>query len=62
MPRSSAPVRKAGIAVRIVALMALLGAFAMSFAAPAGAAGTVTVNPNPVSFTTTQTDATVTVN
>lgn len=62
MPRSTARTHKAGIAVRIVALMALLGAFAASFAAPAGAAGTVTVNPNPVSFTTSQTDATVTVN
>lgn len=62
MPRSTAPTRKAGIAVRIVALMALLGAFAASFAAPAGALGSVTVNPNPVSFTTTQTEATATVN
>ena len=61
MPRSTARTHKAGIAVRVVALMALLGAFAASFAAPAGAAGTVTVNPNPVSFTTSQTDATVTV-
>jgi len=62
MPRSSAPARKSGIALRIVALMALLGAFAASFAAPAGALGSVTVNPNPVSFTTTQTEATATVN
>lgn len=62
MPRSSARTHKAGIAVRIVALMALLGAFAASFAAPAGALGTVTVNPNPVSFTTNQTEATATVN
>jgi len=62
MPRSHAPVQKAGTAVRVIALMALLGAFAASFAAPAGALGTVTVNPNPVSFTTTQTEATATVN
>jgi hypothetical protein len=62
MSRSSVPARKARIAMRIVALMALLGAFAASFAAPAGALGTVTVNPNPVSFTTTQTEATATVN
>jgi hypothetical protein len=62
MPRSTARTHKAGIAVRIVALMALLGAFAASFAAPAGALGSVTVNPNPVSFTTTQTEATATVN
>ena len=62
MPRSTARTHKAGIAVRIVALMALLGAFVASFAAPAGALGTVTVNPNPVSFTTNQTEATATVN
>jgi hypothetical protein len=62
MPRSTARTHKAGIAVRILALMALLGAFVASFAAPAGALGSVTVNPNPVSFTTTQTEATATVN
>ena len=61
MPRSSARTHSAGIAVRIVALMALLGAVCLSFAAPAGAAGTVSVTPNPVPFTTNQTDATVSV-
>ncbi|MFM7068853.1 MAG: hypothetical protein ACKOYM_05260, partial [Actinomycetes bacterium] len=60
MTHTSTQVRRAG--VRAIAVLGLLTAVLLAAAGPANALGTVTLNPNPVVFTSSQIEATATVN